>query len=159
MYNVLFVCSQNMCRSPYCEYMFRKMVEDSDVLRGKVDVKSSAVMSPVPYIDPKTAEALIREGFDEAYVNSHKPGFILRPYDIKLFKNADIIIGMTKGHKLLTPIWWQGKFKTLSEAATGRYKPVPDPWLIKDIDKYIGEMNKIKAYLEQYVTVLEEELK
>ena len=97
MYNVLFVCSQNMCRSPYCEYMFRKMVEDSDVLRGKVDVKSSAVMSPVPYIDPKTAEALIREGFDEAYVNSHKPGYILRPYDVKLFKNADIIIVLDKG--------------------------------------------------------------
>ncbi len=155
---VLFVCSQNMCRSPYCEYMFRRMVEESDILRGKVEVKSSAVMSPVPAIDPNTAEALIREGFDREYVNSHKPGFILRPYDWKLFREADIIIGMTKGHKLLLPVWWHKKFKTLSEAATGKYAPVPDPWLIRDIDKYIVEMNKIKAFLLQYKDCLEKQL-
>ena len=76
---------------------------------------------------------------------------------VRCFKNADIIIGMTKGHKLLTPIWWQGKFKTLSEAATGRYKPVPDPWLQKP-DEYSKSMQVIKAYIEQYVKNLETEM-
>ncbi len=155
---VLFVCSQNMCRSPYCEYMFRRMVEESEVLAGKVEVKSSAVMSPVNKIDPNTAEALIREGFDKDYVNAHKPGFIWRRYDLKLFRDADIIIGMTKGHKLLVPIWWQSKFMTLSEAATGTYSAVPDPWLIRDIDKYIVEMNKIKEFLILYKEKLEKGL-
>ena len=60
---ILFVCSQNMCRSPYCEYMFRKMVQSSPSLRDKVEVtRSSAVMTPGTSIDPLTVEALVREG-------------------------------------------------------------------------------------------------
>ena len=39
-YNVLFVCSSNVCRSPYCEFMLRRMIENDSVLKGKVQVKS-----------------------------------------------------------------------------------------------------------------------
>ncbi|MDO5449245.1 MAG: low molecular weight phosphatase family protein [Clostridia bacterium] len=161
MYKVLFVCSQNMCRSPYCEMMFRRLVEESPVLRDKVEVtRSSAVMTPGTSIDPLTVEALVREGFDKTQVEQHRPGFMYRKADIKLFNEADIVIGMTKSHKYMIFVpSWRRKFKTLSEAATGSYKAVPDPWLQRDTEKYIGEMNKIKAYLEQYIKVLEEELK
>ena len=54
-YTVLFVCSSNVCRSPYCEFMLRRMVENDDDLRGKVDVCSSAVFNRSKSIFPKAA--------------------------------------------------------------------------------------------------------
>lgn len=154
---LLFVCSQNVCRSPYCEYMFRRMAENSPVLKGNVEVKSSAVMTPMEEMDPRTAKALLKEGFTEAEVAAHKPGFVYRKYDWNLFKEADVIIGMTKSHKFLTPLPFKKKFVTLSEAATGKYEPVVDPWLYKSEEKYQGAMDEIKAYLEQYLKVLEQQ--
>lgn len=156
---ILFVCSQNMCRSPYCEFMFRKMINDSPVLLDKVEVtRSSAVMTPGTKIDPLTVEALVREGFDRAACEAHKPGYMFRKSDRKLFDDADVIVGMTKSHKwcIITPRW-RRKFTTISEAATGKYTPVPDPWLKRDPEKYIAEMKKIKACLEQYRDRLEKE--
>lgn len=157
---VLFVCSQNMCRSPYCEMMFRKLVNESEILKDKVEVtRSSAVMTPGTSIDPLTVEALVREGFDKEAVELHCPGYMFRKADRALFNDADIIIGMTKSHKYMIPIRkWRKKFKTLSEVAIGEYKAIPDPWLQRDPEKYVGEMNKIKAYLEKYIENLEKYL-
>ncbi|MCQ2486518.1 MAG: hypothetical protein MJ129_01135 [Clostridia bacterium] len=153
---ILFVCSSNVCRSPYCEYMFRRMVENDEELKNKVEIKSSAVLNQMKEIDPKTREALIREGFDAAYVDSHKPGVFYK--DKKLFDEADVIIGMTKSHKLFLPKKWKRKFVTLSEAAVGEYKAIPDPWLEKNMDKYIDAMNVIKNYLEIYFDKLKQTL-
>lgn len=57
-YTVLFVCSSNVCRSPYCEFMLRRMVENDDDLRGKVDVCSSAVFNRSKSIFPKALDIL-----------------------------------------------------------------------------------------------------
>ena len=149
-----------MCRSPYCEYMFRKMVQYSPSLCDKVEVtRSSAVMTPGTSIDPLTVEALVREGFDRSDAEAHVPGFMYRKADRKLFDEADVIVGMTKSHKylILNPKW-RRKFITLSEAATGKYTPIPDPWLQRDTEKYIAEMDKIKACLVQYRDRLEKDL-
>lgn len=157
---ILFVCSQNMCRSPYCELMFRKMVSESPVLADKVEVtRSSAVMTPGSKIDPLTVLALEREGFEKSAAEAHTPGYMYRKADRKLFDEADAIVGMTKSHKfyILNPKW-KKKFTTLSEAATGRYAAIPDPWLQRDPEKYIAEMDKIKAYLELYRDRLIDEL-
>ena len=151
---VLFVCSQNMCRSPYCEFMFRKMVSESSKLAGKIEVHSSAVMSPVKHIHENTAIALEKEGFSKEEISKHKPGYMLRPYDRELFNEADVIIGMTKSHKYFLPRKWKKKFMTLSEAARGVYIPVPDPWLQKS-DDYAKSMDVIKGYIEEYVELLE----
>lgn len=56
--NLLFVCSSNVCRSPYCEYMFRRMAEEDPVTAGKIHVSSSAVLNQMKAIDPKTRAAL-----------------------------------------------------------------------------------------------------
>ncbi len=153
---ILFVCASNVCRSPYCEYMFRRMVENDPDLNGKVTVKSSAVLNHMKEIDPKTREALIREGFDPAYVDAHVPGVWYR--DKAKFQEADKIIGMTKFQKFLTPPRYRKKYLTLSEAATGSYKTIPDPWLIQDMDEYMEKMEVLKNYLEQFLQNLKQEL-
>ncbi len=158
MYQVLFVCSQNMCRSPYCDYLFRKMVAEDPDLNGKVEVHSSAVMSPGTKIDPLTVKALLKEGVDSSFMEQHKPGYIYRKKDWKLFRQADIIICMTRSHFFWTPFIFWKKMKTLTQAAEGVYKPVPDPWLIRDEEKYIAQMDIIKGYLEEYKEKLKAEL-
>lgn len=146
---ILFICSSNICRSPYCEYMFKKMIKEDERLSKIVDdVKSSAVLSQAKWINSKTVKALVREGLDEEEVKNHKPTF--KWTSRQRFDDADIIIGMKKINKLFLPIRYWDKFSTLSEVATGEYKPIEDPYLINNIDSYYEAMDEIKEYLEKY---------
>ena len=150
-YNVLFVCSSNVCRSPYCEFMLRRMVENDDDLRGKVDVCSSAVFNRSKSIFPKAVDILKREGFDEREILAHKPSF---KTDKERFEKADVIIGMSHTHKLLTPGKYRKKYVTLSEAAVGKYAPVPDPFLATSQSEYDKTMQVLKGFVTQYFSKL-----
>lgn len=150
-YNVLFVCSSNVCRSPYCEFMLRRMIENDSVLKGKVQVKSSAVFNKSKRIFPKAVDVLKREGFDEKQILAHKPSF---KTDKARFENADVIIGMSKMHKLFTPKKYRDKYITLSEAATGKYAPVPDPFLAMSQESYDKTMDTLKRYITEYFAKL-----
>ena len=146
-FNVLFVCSSNVCRSPYCEFMLRRMIDNDEELRGKVDVFSSAVFNRSKSIFPKAVDVLKREGFDESEILAHKPSF---KTDKERFEKADVIIGMSHMHKLLTPRKYRKKYVTLSEAATGKYAPVPDPFLATSQKEYDKTMAVLKSYVESY---------
>ena len=146
-FNVLFVCSSNGCRSPYCEFMLRRMIDNDEELRGKVDVCSSAVFNRSKSIFPKAVDVLKREGFDESEILAHKPSF---KNDKERFEKADVIIGMSHMHKLLTPRKYRKKYVTLSEAATGKYAPVPDPFLATSQKEYDKTMAVLKSYVESY---------
>lgn len=146
-FNVLFVCSSNVCRSPYCEFMLRRMIDNDEELRGKVDVCSSAVFNRSKSIFPKAVDVLKREGFDESEILAHKPSF---KNDKERFEKADVIIGMSHMHKLLTPRKYRKKYVTLSEAATGKYAPVPDPFLATSQKEYDKTMAVLKSYVESY---------
>ena len=146
-FNVLFVCSSNVCRSPYCEFMLRRMIDNDEELRGKVDVCSSAVFNRSKSIFPKAVDVLKREGFDESEILAHKPSF---KNDKERFEKADVIIGMSHMHKLLTPRKYRKKYVTLSEAATGKYAPVPDPFLATSQKEYDKTMTVLKSYVESY---------
>ncbi len=146
-YNVLFVCSSNVCRSPYCEFLLRRFAENDDELKGRVSVASSAVLNKSKKIFPKAAVILKREGFSEEEIYAHKPSF---KTDKSLFENADIIIGMSKTHGLLTPKKYRKKYVTLSEAACGKYRSVPDPFLAPTQAQYDKTMAKLKEYVSAY---------
>ena len=146
-FNVFFVCSSNVCRSPYCEFMLRRMIDNDEELRGKVDVCSSAVFNRSKSIFPKAVDVLKREGFDESEILAHKPSF---KTDKERFEKADVIIGMSHMHKLLTPRKYRKKYVTLSEAATGKYAPVPDPFLATSQKEYDKTMAVLKSYVESY---------
>ena len=64
MINVLFVCSSNVCRSPYCEYMFKRMVQEDEALAGIVGrVESAAVLNHSKELHSKARASLLGEGF------------------------------------------------------------------------------------------------
>lgn len=144
----------NICRSPYCEYVFRKIVQEDEVLSEKVEwIKSSAVFNKSFKINHKSEKVLTSEGFDRDYVLSHKPTFKWGK-GRRYFKDADIIIGMTRSNKFFLPLRFHKKFALLSVLASGEYKPIPDPVLIKDQDKYNQAMEEIKGYLIAYADKL-----
>lgn len=145
---ILFICSSNVCRSPYCEFMFRRMVQECDATRDKIEVRSAAVVNISREIFPKAVVCLKNEGFEESEILAHKPSF--KWCDMSRFREADIIIGMSKAHKFFTPVGCKKKFITLSEAASGKYSPIPDPFLEKSQEKYDDAMRVIKNYLIEY---------
>ena len=99
---ILFVCSSNVCRSPFAEFVFGRLVEQSPVLSAAgIEVGSSAVFNRSKYIYPKAVVSLEREGFSKEAVLAHKPAY--KSTDKKRFEEADVIIGMSKIHRILTP--------------------------------------------------------
>lgn len=153
---ILFVCSSNVCRSPYCEFIMKKLIKNSPVLsRAGIEVSSSAVLNHSRVIFPKTAVALRREGFSAEEINSFRPSH--KCTEKKRFEEADVIIGMSKAHKWLTPAKYRNKYISLSEAATGTFKSVPDPFLSRTQESYDVVMSRLKQYLVLYADKLQKE--
>lgn len=146
---ILFVCSSNICRSPYCEFLFRRMAQEDEKLSLSIEkVSSAAVLNQSFFIHPKAVLALRREGFTDEEIYAHKPRFKWLAW--KDFKEADLIIGMNNANRFFTPPQFKKKFKTLSEVAVGEDVFIPDPWLMKDINDYYKVMDTIKGYLIKF---------
>lgn len=143
---ILFVCSTNICRSPYAEFHLKKMAEGDSALREKIEwIRSAAVLNRAKHINKKTRAALMEEGFDAKSIDAHIPTHIGDAE--KLVADADLIIGMTGWHKAFLPKKAKSKFLTLSEAATGTYKPIPDPWLYKE-ERYAECLQTMLVYFK-----------
>lgn len=151
---ILFVCMSNICRSPYCEYVFRRIVENDAVLKANIAwIKSASVFNKSYRINSKAKIALLREGFCEEEIDAHEPLFKYGK-GRKYFDEADVIIGMTRSNKVFLPLKYHKKFYLLSALATGEYKAIPDPVLIKEQEKYHAAMDEIKSYLVGYAQIL-----
>ena len=154
---ILFVCSSNVCRSPYCEFVFGRLLEAGEVLKGKVEVDSAAVLNHSERLHPKSRQALLNEGFTAEELDAFRPKHIREAG--AAFEAADMIIGMTRWHKWLLKKEWKGKFETLSEAATGKYAAIPDPFLARNQSSYDSAMKVIKDYLVKFAEKLKEKLR
>ena len=129
----------NICRSPYCEYVFRRIVDNDGVLGKNITwIKSAAVFNKSFHINSKAKTALLREGFTEEEIDAHVPLFKYGQ-GRKYFDQADIIIGMTRSNKVFLPLKYH------------------DPVLIKNQDEYHRAMDEIKDYLEKYAENLKSE--
>lgn len=146
---ILFVCSSNVCRSAFCDFVFKKMVAEDPDLSEMIDkIDSAAVFNRSKSLFPKTARYLTQIGFDKEELDKFTPRFIRDHKDI--FDAADIIIGMTKSHYRMLPAKYKAKFKTLSEVAIGQYKAIPDPWLRISQARFNKDMQVLERYLDLY---------
>lgn len=107
---ILIVCSSNTCRSPYAEFIFKRLVSESDVLKKNIEsVTSSAVFNQSRAMHPKTYALLLEEGFAKEELDAFKPDFILK--DRKKFDEADVIIGMGYLQWFLLPFKYKKKIR------------------------------------------------
>ena len=143
---ILFVCSSNVCRSPYCEFHFKRYMEEYPALKDTItECNSGAVFNRSKKLHEKARKALLAEGFSEELINSHKPRYIKD--NLTLFKESDVIIGMTRWHKWCLPKELCSKYVNLSEVAGEKYKAIPDPFLAINQEEY----NKVMAVVGDYV--------
>ncbi len=92
---ILFVCTSNIMRSPYCEFVFNRMTGDDPLLAEKVEwARSAALRWRYRHMHRQAKIALVHEGFSQEEVDSYRPRHVL--IDRELFEQADVIIGMTK---------------------------------------------------------------
>ncbi len=151
---ILFVCTSNIMRSPYCELVFNKMMSDDPVLADKVEwVRSAALRWRYRRMHRQAKLALVHEGFSVEETEAFRPRHVL--IDKELFEEADVIIGMTRSHRKMLPRRYRDKFSTLTEAATGIHKELPDPyWQRLPQDEYEQRMAEIAEYLKKYAEII-----
>ncbi|TFG16345.1 MAG: hypothetical protein EU530_11920 [Promethearchaeota archaeon] len=154
--NILWVCSGNICRSAYADFVFKKMVEDSPIL-SKIGLKihSGGLQFQNTEIDPRTTAVLVKEGFDEAEVNKHVPRN-KKDYP-EMLEEADMIVGMANSHKLLTPKKYRyDKFVQISNFAIGERVDIPDPYFVSTDEEYAELLAQVKEYLVIILKKLED---
>ena len=144
---ILFVCSSNVCRSPYCEFTLKRLVEGDDALKGKIEVCSAGVVNRSRELFKKGRARLEREGYDPRALDAFKPCY--KKDCLCRFESADVIIGMSRAHKLFLPRRFWSKYVTLSQAATGKYSAIPDPFLGSEKD-YNAAMDRLNEYVTAY---------
>ncbi len=153
---ILFVCSSNVCRSPYCEFHFKRLMAEDETLRDIVsECNSGAVFNRANKLHSKAKIALLAEGFDEQILDEHRSKFIKD--NLTLFKESDVIIGMTRWHKWCLPKELRAKYINLSEAAGDKYKAIPDPFLAPTQLEYNKVMRVVGDYVVRYATRLKEQ--
>ncbi|MBN2651334.1 MAG: hypothetical protein JXR63_03050 [Spirochaetales bacterium] len=148
---ILFVCSSNVCRSPFAELYTKYLLEKKPSRTNIEWIQSSAVFNRSKEIFPKTKTYLLKNGVSEESINNFSPSF--KKTHPERFEEADIIIGMTKTHKWETPRKFRKKFITLSELVDKRYKAIPDPFL-KSAKNYDKSMDILKKYIVKYSETL-----
>ncbi|GAA0967939.1 putative bifunctional SAT/APS kinase [Nocardioides aquaticus] len=89
--NVLFVCTANICRSPYMELRARQLAGDSATVRFTSAGTHGFDQHPM---DPEMATGLIAHGVDPA-------GFTSRPVSRQLVAAADLVLTAEAAHRTI----------------------------------------------------------
>jgi len=91
---VVFVCTGNICRSPFAERLLRAKLDNllgEDAARIEVSSAGSHALVGEAMM-PESLETLVRYGGDGT-------GFIARALAIEQVEQADLILGLTREHR------------------------------------------------------------
>ncbi len=117
--NILFVCTENTCRSPMAAGLMDKIAGENDL---DVRIESAGIFAS----DGKSASDEAIEVMREKYnidISGHKSQRI----SSELIENSDVILTMTDGHKMLLKNLAPSKVYTLLEYA-GSEGSISDPY-------------------------------
>lgn len=156
--HIIFLCLANICRSPYAEMMFEKLLQQSKVVhKEKFKIQSGGFITQGTInIHPLTEQALIEDGVSQARVKQfHTRTMRKHKEDLEA---ADVLVVMDKSQRdIQVPLKYRGKTIILAEMSANEDVDIKDPVLIKEYGPYREIMNQIKKYLEICITRLEKE--
>lgn len=147
MYNILFLCTGNTCRSSMAEGMFKNLIKKHN-MEDKFNVSSAgtAVNMPLPASD--NAISALKDF--ELDLTNHMSRMITR----EMLEESDLVLAMTEAHKnyvLKLMPEAKGKVFTLIEYATdGEKGDIADPYCM-DLETYRSCRDEISKYLEMII--------
>jgi protein-tyrosine phosphatase len=94
VYRVLFVCTGNICRSPFAERLFRVRLDRQFGTEAKrIEVSSAGTGALVGEgMMPEAAQTLVRYGGDPT-------GFVARSLAVEQIEAADLVLAMARPHR------------------------------------------------------------
>lgn len=149
MYNIVFVCHGNICRSPMAEFIFKSMLKERH-LENSFHVESAAV-SDEEYgnsIYPEAKRCLTRHNIPFSLSKT------ARTITKKDYDTFDIIICMDKSNiRLLNAIIGKDVDNKvfLLMTFTGKDKDVADPWFTRDFETTWNDLQKGCNALLNYI--------
>ncbi len=154
MYRVLFVCTANICRTPFAKYYLKKRIEQEN-LQNLIEVLSAGTWAKEGAPAAKFSQIVCKENGMDA--SSH----VSQEIDIQLMKTADVILCMSSEQKRdLAAIFPQFRHKIflLKEyplLGTNEFATIPDPFGRK-LEKYRIIFEAIKHEIDRIFPILRE---
>ena len=145
MYQVIFICTGNTCRSPMAEYLLRELAEEQGL---DLSVTSAGLAAQTGgAISRGTEEVLLQLGDDErvrGFTQSHRS----KPLTRAMIDEADELLTMTEDQRAYLLAQYpeaEGKVHALGSFRRG----VPEPWSSQRdvVDPYGGP---VEYYEETY---------
>ena len=140
-YNILFICTGNICRSPMAEYLLQDMAYKNNVNISVRSAGTGAVVGAPVHAYIKLL--LEKDGID---CNKHKA----RQISLKIIAESDLILVMEDYHKYTVNHLFPcscGKTFLLSEYLS--FGGIPDP-INKQFEEFLIIQNMIKKGLQSW---------
>ncbi len=155
---LLFICSGNICRSPYMELRFKDLVQKSE----KISNKNRFVISSGGFITqrdllkghPFTQRALLERGVPKELVDRFESRN-LRKYKEEM-ESAFAIITPSEKTNPLVPEKYQHKLVFLSDISLGIRKETEDPVRIPEYEEYKKYIDELEEMLVELIKKFEE---
>ena len=152
-WEITFICSGNIMRSPYAEYIARKILNEiNDQQSKKFDLvfKSGAVTYQNNSIHPFTEKFLMDNGIPIIEIKKHKPRLV--DNNPEYFQDSTLFITMTNEQKrILNKKGYSNNF-LLSEVANNEQTEILDPYFFPEKKEEI--YNSIKDYTKHFINEL-----
>ena len=147
----VFVCSGNIIRSPYAEFIAKKIFNSKKILN--IIIESGACFYQNSSLIEFTIKWLKKSGISEKEIYSHTPRLISN-FEQE-FADTDIFIGMTRDHlDYLNGYFPKKQSFLLKEIVLDKNEDVLDPYFEPKLENRI--MMDLKELIIQFCKIIED---
>ena len=125
-WKIVIVCNGNISRSPFIEYIMKKLIKNNyPKLQDVLTIESMGILYPNVKMNHLTELYLLKEGFNEKEIEAHSPRYWEDYPDVH--ENASIFITTTGEQAQYLNFYYPGKAFMLSYVAKETFENIIDP--------------------------------